>query len=251
MTQADGIDHVGGDRGGGDADANFGDAELGVRGGEGDVDAADDADAAAEAGAVDEGDRGFRKLVQKLHRPGGGDGGGVVLGRGVMGDFTEPSYVGTGLEVPAGALDDETADGGVFCQVGQALDQGVQHGGIVRIADLGAVEGDGGDAACVGREEDGGLDHRRTIAGGPTNGKGRFLIEAGSGGSVIGGVTGGAIVLAGSPIGGTDGSLMPVPGRIDAASRTGSGRLVLHGQRGGADVLSAAKWTRAYATSHT
>ena len=67
MTQADGIDHVGGDRSGGDAHANFGDAELRVRGREGDIDAADDADAATEAGAVHQRDGRSRKLVEQLH----------------------------------------------------------------------------------------------------------------------------------------------------------------------------------------
>ncbi len=53
VPQTDGVDHVGGDRRGRDADADFGDAELRIRRGEGDIDAADDADTAAEAGAVD------------------------------------------------------------------------------------------------------------------------------------------------------------------------------------------------------
>ena len=146
VAQADGVDHVGGDRGGRDADADFGDAELRVGRGEGDVDAADDADAAAETGAVHQGDGRLRELVQQLHRAGGGDGGGVVLRRRIVGDLAQPPDVGAGLEVLAGAADDQAADGRVGGESGQARDQAVQHGGVVGVADLRAVEGDGGDA---------------------------------------------------------------------------------------------------------
>ena len=64
VAQADGVDHVGGNRRGRHADTNFGNAKLRVRRGEGNIDAADDAHPAAEAGAVDQRDGGFGKLVQ-------------------------------------------------------------------------------------------------------------------------------------------------------------------------------------------
>src|SRR6185437_16450664 len=116
-------DHVGRDRRGRDADADFGDAEQRIRGGEGDVDAADDTDAAAETGTVYQGDGRLGKLVQQLHGPRRGDRGGVVLGRRIGGDLVQPAYIGARLEMLAGAADHQAAHGGV----GRELRQPVDH----------------------------------------------------------------------------------------------------------------------------
>ena len=72
-----------------------------------------------------------------------------------MGDLAEPSDVGAGLEVLAGATNDETAHRGVGAETGQTLDQPVQHGGVVGIPDLRPIEGDGGNATVVSRKQHG------------------------------------------------------------------------------------------------
>ena len=84
-------------------------------------------------------DRRLGEFVEQLHRSGRRDRGGVILGRRIVGDLTEPADVGASLEVLACATDYETAHGGVDAEPGQTMDQPVQHGGVIGIPDLGRL----------------------------------------------------------------------------------------------------------------
>ena len=75
MPQADGVDHMGGDRRGRDTNT-ISVIPTVIRRGEGDIDAAYEADSAAEAGAVHERDRRLGEFVEQLHRSGGRDRSG-------------------------------------------------------------------------------------------------------------------------------------------------------------------------------
>ena len=59
----------------------------------------------------------------------------VVLWR-IVGDLSEPSNVGAGLEMLAGATDHQAAYRGVVGESAQTIDQRIQHVGIVRVAEL-------------------------------------------------------------------------------------------------------------------
>ena len=109
VPQADRVDHVGGNRRRRHAHAHLGDAEQRVRRRERHVDAANDADTAAETRAVHQRDGRLRKLIQQLHRPCRGQRGGEVLRRRIMRDLIQPADIGAGLEVLARAADDKAA----------------------------------------------------------------------------------------------------------------------------------------------
>ena len=75
MPQADGVDHMGGDPRGRDTNTSFRNPHRDPRG-EGDINAAYEADSAAEAGVVHERDRRLREFVEQLHCSSGSDRSG-------------------------------------------------------------------------------------------------------------------------------------------------------------------------------
>src|SRR5688572_25573739 len=133
LTGADRVGELRQDDRRGQAPARLGDRKHRVFGSNDDVAGRDDSGAAAEAAALHQRQGGYRESVQAMHRERGGARGALVfLGR-LARHAADPFQVRAGLEVPAGATQDEHAQPGAqrVHRVVQALDErrvvGVVH----------------------------------------------------------------------------------------------------------------------------
>src|SRR5581483_6916600 len=137
------------------AEVDLGQAEGGLVGGHGDVARGDDGEGAAEAPAVDRGDRRPREVAQLLVAPGVGDAAILLAAAAVVAVLVEVLLeVLAGAEGVAAAGDDEHLGRVVGLQVGERVVHVAVELGAHRVALLGAVEPNGGDAVLL-LDEDG------------------------------------------------------------------------------------------------
>jgi len=107
--------------------------------------------AAAESEAVDTGDDGLAEGLDAAEDA--VDAAGELFAGSCV-DFRELGDVGAGGEgLGARAAEEDDADGVVEGEGGEELVELAEHEGVERVEDLGAVEGNGGDAVFDGEEQ--------------------------------------------------------------------------------------------------
>ena len=143
------------------APARLGDREDRVFAGDHHVARSRHSGSAAEAAALDQRQGRHGTGIEPAHRLGGQPARRLVLGRPLPGNAADPGEIGTGLEVPAVALDHHHAQAVL---VSQRIHGGMKAGKqpvVVGVVDLWAVERDRRDAAPVDTPQDG-VVHRQS-----------------------------------------------------------------------------------------
>ena len=136
---------------GDEAELDLGLAEAGGRGGEAQGAGHGEFAAAAEGEAVDAGDDGLAEGLDAAEDAVGA--AGEEFAGGVVG-FGEFADIGAGGEgFAASAAEQHHADGVVDGESGEEFVELAEHGGVEGVEDLGAVEGDGGDAVVDGEQQ--------------------------------------------------------------------------------------------------
>ncbi len=139
-----------------DAEQHLGEPEGRGLGADGDVADGREAGAAAQRVAVDAADERLRQLVQRsVHRVHARGVGDVLVERPVL-HRPHPVEVGAGAEHGAGPGEDDDPDRVVGAQGLRGARQLGDERRVEGVADLGAVHGDGGDAAGVAGDPQGG-----------------------------------------------------------------------------------------------
>ena len=130
-------------------------AELRRRGRQRHIHAAGNANAAAKTGALDHGEGRLGEFIQFAH----GLGSGQRCGEGGLGrvgrHFRQPINIRPGLEMRPGAADHQATNGGIRAELIKPRNQPFQHGGVIGIALMRAVQRGGGDAARINGEQNG------------------------------------------------------------------------------------------------
>ena len=150
---ADGGHDIGRDHGRDQAEPNFGQAEAGRLGRDGDVAASDQPDAAAEGRALDPRHGRLGQEVQHPHQLRQSAGIAQVLGVAVTGHPLHPAEIGAGGKALAFRPQHDRPDLVVVAQPAQNVGQVGDHGIVEGVMDLGPVQGDGCDASSRIRSE--------------------------------------------------------------------------------------------------